>query len=75
MFTVTKRCWNFLSADDRGFTFRGSNPKLAVQHVTDSDKLGETMQLQFKIKYKCSMLVGRRYKLVTGMGKAFDLEF
>lgn len=40
MFTVTKRCWNFLSADDRGFTFRGSNPKSAMQHVTDSDKLG-----------------------------------
>lgn len=40
MFTVTKRYWNFLSADDRGFTFRGSYPKSAVQHVTDSDKLG-----------------------------------
>lgn len=42
---------------------------------TGDNVLGETMQLQFKIKYKCSMLVGRRYKLVTGMGKAFDLEF
>lgn len=33
------------------------------------------MQLQFKIKYKCSMLVGRRYKLVTGMGKRLIWNF